>query len=68
MPRATLTFDLPAESHEFRQAIDGAEAAAVLHQIDELCRRNVKDAETSWVSINVLTAIRDMIPQELIDT
>ena len=66
MPRATLTFDLPAEAIEFRNAIDGAEAIAALQAIDELCRRAAKDAETAWVSVNVLKQIREQIPQELI--
>ena len=67
MPRATLTFDLPAEAHEFRQAIDGPEAVGALVDIDNLCRRVLKDAETAYVSVEVLKQIRDLIPSELLD-
>lgn len=67
MPRATLSFDLPAEAHEFRQAIEGAEASAALWDIDTLCRRLLKDAETAYVSVDVLKQIRDLIPSELLD-
>ena len=66
MPRATLSFDLPAEAVEFRNAIDGGEAIAALQAIDELCRRAAKDAETSWISVNVLKEIREQIPQEVL--
>ena len=67
MPRATLSFDLPSEAHEFRQAIDGPEAVSAMWDIDNLCRRVLKDAETAYVAVEVLQQIRDLIPSELLD-
>lgn len=67
MPRVTIAFNLPAEAARFRDAIDGEEMASILRAIDELCRRTAKDAETAWVSRDVLNQIRDMIPWELIN-
>ena len=42
MPIATLTFTLPEESGAFDRAANGAEAFAVLSEIDELLRGILK--------------------------
>ena len=67
MPRATLTYDLPEDNAEFRAALAGREALAVLHEIDRVCRDLLKHGDTTYVSIQVLEQIRDMIPGELLD-
>lgn len=75
MPRATLTFELPEDNAEFRAALAGREALAVLHEIDRVLRYKIKHGEFSptqhgdlrFVSIKVLKEIRDLIPGELLD-
>lgn len=67
MPRATLSFDLPDDNAEFRAAIAGREALAVLHEIDWLCRDKLKHGELTEAVEAVVHAIRDAIPQELLD-
>ena len=67
MPRATLSFDLPEDNAEFRAAIAAREALAVLHEIDRQCRELLKHGDTTYVSIQVLEQIRDLIPGELLD-
>ena len=67
MPRATLSFDLPDDHAEFRAALAGREALAVLHEIDYLCRSKLKHGELTEVVEAVVQEIRDMIPGELLD-
>ena len=67
MPRATLTYDLPDEQPDFRAAIAGREALAVLHEIDYLCRSKLKHGELTEVVEAVVQEIRDLIPGELLD-
>lgn len=67
MPRATLTYDLPEDMAEFRAAIAGSEALAVLHEIDYLCRNKLKHGELTEAIEEVVQQIRDLIPSELLD-
>ena len=45
MPRAQLTFRLPEEDAEFRDAVDGGRAKAVLYRLDEYLRGQIKHAD-----------------------
>lgn len=67
MPRATLTFDLPEDTAEFRAAIAAREALAVLHEIDRRMRELQKYGQMAYGVEAVVKEIRDMIPQELLD-
>lgn len=67
MPRATLTYDLPDDNAEFRAAIAGREALAVLHEIDYLLRSKLKHHELTEAVEAVVQEIRDLIPGELLD-
>lgn len=67
MPRATLTYDLPEDTAEFRAALAGREALAVLHEIDYLLRSKIKHGELTEVVEAVVHEIRDLIPPELLD-
>lgn len=67
MPRATLTYDLPDDHAEFRAAIAGREALAVLHDIDRLCRDKLKHGELPEAVKAIVQQIRDLIPGELLD-
>lgn len=67
MPRATLSFDLPEDNAEFRAALAGREALAALHEIDQRCRDFLKYGDPPLAERAAIAAIRDMIPQELLE-
>jgi len=45
--KATLTFNLPEDSHEFDMATQGASMHSVLWQMDQWLRGNIKHAPDS---------------------
>lgn len=40
--KATLTFNLPKEEHEYRNAVDGAKMRSVLFELNEWFRHKLK--------------------------
>lgn len=76
MPRATLTYDLPEDNAEFRAALAGREALAVLHEIDCKLRNLLKydcgmikeeQVQLHQFAVDLMQQIRNMIPGELLD-
>jgi len=61
MPRATLTFKLPEEEPEHRNALEGAAAKALLWDIDQHCRSIVKHGDPSDETRELAELIRRMI-------
>lgn len=62
MPKAILEFSLPKEEYEFKAATKGLESLALIHEIDEYIRGNIKYNENiSKEAKSELQAIRDMI-------
>jgi len=67
MPKATLTFSLPAEQSEFDTAMQGGRAKSALWDIDQMCRSLTKYGEPTPAEVELAQRIRSMIPAELLD-
>ena len=67
MPRATLTYTLPAEQSDFDAALAGSKALAALHEIDQRLRSLLKHGEPSMAEAELAKDVRAMIPAELLD-
>lgn len=63
--RATLHFDLPDDSYEFRAAVEGIRSLAALHEIRELIRSHLKygNPEDSTAKIE---EIRELVYDSLL--
>jgi len=62
MPQATLSFALPEEEMEFRNACEGAEANSLLWQLDQHCRSVVKyEMDAHEERVRLAEEIRQMI-------
>lgn len=61
MPKATLTFTLPDENHEFQAAIRGREALAALWEIDQHCRSLLKHGEPGDEAASLAEHIRQIV-------
>jgi hypothetical protein len=64
MPRATLTFRLPDEESEFRDAADGWRAKSVLRSLDEHLRSQIKHGELSHDVEVALQELREWLSSE----
>jgi hypothetical protein len=64
MPRATLTFRLPDDEPEFRDAVDGWRAKSVLRSLDEHLRSQIKHGELSDEVEVVLQELREWMRGE----
>lgn len=62
MPKATLSFVLPDEEGEFRDAHEGGAAKTLIWEIDQKCRSVVKyEFEPSEDRVKLAEEIREMI-------
>lgn len=61
MPIATLRFTLPDEEVEYRAAVQGSEAKALLWDIDQRCRSILKYGSPSQETAKLAEEIREMI-------
>jgi hypothetical protein len=68
MPIATLSFELPEEATEFREAVQGPSAKGVLWQLDEFLRMRVKHGELSAEVAAALQEVRDHLHQACSDS
>ena len=67
-PRATLSYTLPDDEHEFRLAMQGADAVQLLSKIEQACRAVVKyEHEPSDDRIRLAEEIRRMIHESRVD-
>lgn len=62
--KATLTFMLPDEGPEFRDACQGQAAVSLLRDIDHHCRSLIKHSDLDRDTKNELDAIRRMIRED----
>ena len=67
MPRVTITFTIPDEEPDMRAALAGREALVVLREIERWCRDRLKHGDPPPAERAAIIAIRDMIPQELLE-
>lgn len=68
--RAILSFNLPEDTVEHRDALQGSEAKRVIWEIDQRCRSIVKHGEPSKETRELAEEIRNMIresPENLLD-
>lgn len=56
---ATLTFNLPDEQEEFQDAVNGNAFKAVIWQIDQYMRSEVKHGNYSEEVTDIITEIRE---------
>jgi hypothetical protein len=61
MPHAILRFRLPEEQTEFTAAMQGADAKAVIWQVDQYCRGVLKHGEPSAETRRHLEEIRETL-------
>lgn len=61
MPKATLTFTLPAEQAEFDAAREGAAARALIWEIDQYLRGIIKHGDPNKFRRELAEEIRGMI-------
>jgi hypothetical protein len=61
MPDATLSFRLPEEATEFRDAMEGANAKGVLWQLDAFLRMRIKHGELSEQVEAALQEVRNLL-------
>jgi hypothetical protein len=64
MPRATLTFRLPDEESDFRDAVDGWRAKCVLRSLDEHLRSQIKHGELPDEIEVALQELREWLSSE----
>lgn len=64
MPKATLTFNLPEENAEYRQAVYGGEWKSVVYEVDMLMRNALKHGHQYKTADEALQAVRDHLWNE----
>lgn len=67
MPKATLSFSLPEEQHEFETATNGGSYLAALQELDNYLRGRLKYEELSEEVDAALQAARDKLHEEMND-
>ena len=65
--RASLNFTLPDDQAEFDAALSGTKALTVLFQIDRYCRNALKHGDLDEEASVLLTDIRLLIPESLLE-
>lgn len=63
MPKAMLSFRLPEETTEFRDALQGSGFKGVVWQLDEFLRMRIKHGELSDEVATALQEVRDQLHQ-----
>ncbi len=69
MPVATLTFNLPEEEPEFRQAVNASSWQLICWELDQHLRSEVKYAsdETPEVVTEALQLVREFLREQMIE-
>lgn len=65
--KATITFTLPEEEHEYRNAVEGAKMRSILWEIDQWLRTKLKYEELSDGQYDAYKATRDELIKLLIE-
>lgn len=66
MPRVTISFSLPDERIEHRDAMNGPAAVGALIEIDHFCRNALKHKDHDEDAMEILRQIREMIPDQIV--
>lgn len=65
--KATLTFNLPEEEHEYMNAVQGAKMRSILWDLDQWLRSKLKYEELSDGQYDAFKETRDHLRELLID-
>ena len=65
--KATLTFNLPEESHEYLNALQGAQLKTILWDVDQWLRAKMKYEELSDGQYDAFKETRDHLRRLLIE-
>jgi len=65
--KAVLTFQLPEEAVEHRQALDGPAWESVVFAVDQFCRNTLKYGHEIQTADSVFENIREKIQSEIED-
>jgi hypothetical protein len=65
--KATLTFNLPEENHEYANAIDGSKMRSALWELDQWLRAKLKYEELSDGQYDAFKETRDELRRLLIE-
>ena len=65
--KATLTFNLPEEDHEYRNVVEGAKMRSILWEFDQWLRAKLKYEELSDGQYDAFKASRDELRRLLIE-
>ena len=65
--KATITFTLPEEEHEYRNAVEGAKMRSILWEIDQWLRAKLKYEELTDGQYDAYKATRDELLKLLIE-
>lgn len=65
--KATITFNLPEEEHEYRNAVDGAKMRSILWEIDQWLRAKLKYEELTDEQYDAFKETRDELIKLLIE-
>lgn len=64
MPQATLSFTLPDDESDLRDAMQGRDAKLLLWELDQKCRALLKHGSPSQETADFAQSIRDMIHED----
>jgi hypothetical protein len=65
--KATITFNLPEEEHEYRNAVEGAKMRSILWDVDQWLRAKLKYEELSDGAYDAFKETRDHLRRLLIE-
>lgn len=65
--KATLTFNLPEEEHEYMNAVQGAKMRSILWDVDQWLRSKLKYEELSDGQYDAFKETRDHLRELLIE-
>jgi hypothetical protein len=65
--KATLTFNLPEEQHEYSNAVEGSKMRSVLWELDQWLRAKLKYEELSDGQYDAFKQTRDELRRSLIE-
>jgi hypothetical protein len=65
--KATLTFNLPEENHEYANAVDGSKMRSALWELDQWLRAKLKYEELSDGQYDAFKETRDELRRLLIE-
>jgi hypothetical protein len=65
--KATLTFNLPEENHEYSNAVDGSKMRSALWELDQWLRSKLKYEELSDGQYDAFKETRDELRRLLIE-